>query len=227
VRILALETSGTSGSVAVVEAGQLVTQLDLDPALRSARTLAPAIRQVLGQVGWTPRHVQMVAASIGPGSFTGLRLGVMTAKAFAYAVGAQILGVGTLDTIARRAPAEATLVVTAIDAQRGEVYSGSFARDAYGELCPVGPVEIVDAQRWIATLPVGACATGPALVKLAGEVPAHAFVPPREQWFPDAATVGCLAAQRQARGARDDIWTLAPLYLRRTAAEEKWDSRAT
>ena len=78
-------------------------RLALDPARRSARTLAPGIRHLLADAGWTPRDVALVAVSIGPGSFTGLRLGVMTAKAFAYAVGAPVLGIGTLEVIAAHA----------------------------------------------------------------------------------------------------------------------------
>jgi tRNA threonylcarbamoyladenosine biosynthesis protein TsaB len=223
VRILALETSGTSGSVAAVDAGQLITQLELDPAMRSARALAPAVREVLVHVGWKPRDVQLVAVSVGPGSFTGLRLGVMTAKAFAYAAGAQILGVGSLDAIAACAPSKTNHVAAAIDAQRGEVYAGCFSRQATGELCPAGAIEIIDAQQWLESLPAGTCVTGPALAKLAGQLPLRVLAAPRDQWFPDAATVGRLAAQRYAAGARDDLWTLAPLYLRRSAAEEKWE----
>ena len=71
-------------------------------------TLAPGIAELLKHVAWLPRDVQTVAVGVGPGSFTGLRLGVMTAKAFAYATGAQILGIGTPDAIAAQASISAT-----------------------------------------------------------------------------------------------------------------------
>src|SRR5437773_12166637 len=103
-RVLALETSGTAGSVAVLDDEQLLTAVALDPAQRTARTLAPAIRDVLKHVGWAPTDVQLVAVTAGPGSFTGLRLGVTTAKTFAYAAGCEVLGVNTLEVIAGRAP---------------------------------------------------------------------------------------------------------------------------
>jgi tRNA threonylcarbamoyladenosine biosynthesis protein TsaB len=226
-RILAIETSGTSGSVAACDAGSLLTQIELDPAGRSARTLAPGIRELLRQVAWTPKDVQLVAVAIGPGSFTGLRLGVMTAKAFAYAVGAQIVGIGTLEAIAARAPAEAAQLATAIDAQRGEVYAGAFSRDQAGQLSAVGDVRIVESAAWLAALPPGIVVTGPALVKLAEQVPPRAIVAPRSCWSPDATAIGRLAAARSQHGMADDLWTLAPLYLRRSAAEEKWDIRST
>src|SRR5688572_30661357 len=127
-RILALETSGTCGSVAALDAGGVLRELPLDPALRSARSLAPGIRQLLQGMGWQPRDVQLVAVTAGPGSFTGLRVGITTAKAFAYAAGAEVLGVDTLEVLARQAPSDAQLVQTAIDAQRQELFVATFHR---------------------------------------------------------------------------------------------------
>jgi tRNA threonylcarbamoyladenosine biosynthesis protein TsaB len=222
VRILAIETSGKSGSVATLENGQVIKQAELDPALRSARTLSPAIKQLLRETGWTPADVQLVAIGIGPGSFTGLRLGVMTAKAFAFAAGAQVLGIGTLDSIAARAESAAPRIAAAVDAQRDEVYAGFFARDTSGALAQQGATEIMAIERWLAALESEVLVTGPALVKLAERLPRHAIVAPSELWFPNAATVGRLAAAKYASGARDDVFRLAPIYLRRSAAEEKW-----
>ena len=223
-RILAIETSGTAGSVATLDAGRLLAQLELDPAERSTRTLAPAIAQALERTAWKPTDVQLVAVARGPGSFTSLRLGVMTAKAFAYAVGAKILGIGTLDAIAARAPLEARELAVAVDAQRGELYGGSFVRSTEGMIA-ISPVEIVADERWLSTLRPGMTVSGPALTKLAHRVHDVASVAPSELWFPDAGAVGLLAAARHALGAVDDVWTLSPFYVRRSAAEEKWESR--
>ena len=73
-RILAIETSGTTGSLAALAGEEIVASVSLDPALRSARALAPGIRDLLAQVGWRPADIELVAVTIGPGSFTGLRL---------------------------------------------------------------------------------------------------------------------------------------------------------
>jgi tRNA threonylcarbamoyladenosine biosynthesis protein TsaB len=226
VRILAIETSGTTGSLALLEGPELVQRADLDPALRSARALSPGIRDLLAQVDWRPADVELVAVAIGPGSFTGLRLGVMTGKAFAYAVGAGVVGVDTLSTIAAQAPAEAHHIAAVIDAQRGDVYCAKFARDEEGApLKRITPIEIAAADRWLAELAAGTVLTGPALVKLPPQNKAHCTIAPREAWFADAATVGRLAAARAAVGEVDDVWQLAPLYLRRSAAEEKRDAQ--
>ncbi len=102
-RILALETTDKTGSVAAIGDDNLLTELSLDLTQRSAQSLVPAMHDLLGRVGWLPHDVQLVAVSIGPGSFTGLRVGVTAAKVFAYCVGADVMGVGTLETIAAAA----------------------------------------------------------------------------------------------------------------------------
>ncbi|MBI2825397.1 MAG: tRNA (adenosine(37)-N6)-threonylcarbamoyltransferase complex dimerization subunit type 1 TsaB [Planctomycetia bacterium] len=224
-RVLALETSGSAASLAVLEADGRPRSLPLDPARRSAQTLAPGIRQLLQGVGWKPADVELVAVAIGPGSFTGLRLGVMTAKAFAYATGAAVLGVNTLEAIAAQAPLSAARIAVAVDAQRSEVYSACFVREPSGDLRTETPTRIVAADSWLAELAADAIVTGPALVKLAYRLPPHAQVVPPDSWFPTALAVGQLAMRRFTQGERDDVWNLAPLYFRRSAAEEKWDGQ--
>src|SRR5438105_3971142 len=132
-RILGVETSGSSGSVAVLDDEQLLATVALDPAQRTARTLAPAIRDLLTQVSWRPADVQLVAVTAGPGSFTGLRLGVTTAKTFAYAVGCQVLGVNTLEVIAAQTPRECSPLEIVLDAQRQQLFVGTLARSHSGE----------------------------------------------------------------------------------------------
>jgi tRNA threonylcarbamoyladenosine biosynthesis protein TsaB len=226
-RILAIETSGTTGSVAAFDGSQTLSLVALDPALRSARTLAPAIAALLQQVAWKPREVQMVAVGVGPGSFTGLRLGVMTAKAFAYAAGSQVLAISTLEAIALGAAEGTAQVTVAIDAQRGEVYCGRYRILETGEIERDGEIAIQTTDAWLALLDGELLATGPALVKLADRVGPTARLAQRDKWLPDAAAIGRLAARRAARGESDDLWSLAPCYLRRSAAEEKWESRTT
>lgn len=221
-RILSIETSGRSGSVAALVGNNLLAQIELDPRERSAAGLAPAVRQALAQSGWPPRSFQLVAAAVGPGSFTGLRIGITTAKVLAYAAGAECLGIDTLDTIAAQVPGEIDRerVVAAIDAGRREVFTKRFVRQASGwmadEPSAIEPIEV-----WLARLSPGDAVSGPAIEMLAGRLPSGMLVVDAQLWQPMAATVGRLAAARYAAGERGDVWKLAPVYLRRSAAEEK------
>src|SRR5262245_33492571 len=86
-RILAIETVGSTGSVAALDERGVLAELALDSRRRSAQTLVPGMAALVESVGWRSRDVELVAVASGPGSFTGLRIGVTTAKTFAYAIG--------------------------------------------------------------------------------------------------------------------------------------------
>lgn len=221
VNILALETSGIAGSVAALADDRLLAEIALPTEKRSAQTLAPTLRQLLHSVGWQPSEVRLVAVSIGPGSFTGLRLGVTTAKVFAYATKADVLGIDTLETIANQAPSGLLHVTALIDAQRGDVVARPFTRNPEGCFVPAGPPRLVSLGRLLEEIPQGTVLTGPVLQRLAGQLPAATRTTEPGCWQPMASTVGRLAARQYAAGLRHDVWTLLPHYARPSAAEEK------
>ncbi len=224
-RILALETTERLGSVAVMQDRKVLAERMLGEQVRSAQSLAPAMRDLLAEVDWLPGHVQLVAVSHGPGSFTGLRVGVTTAKVFAFAVGAAVLGVDTLETIAAAAPEDVTEISTVMDAQRGDVVARRFARQPDGPFAPVGPQQLTDIETWLNELPQGVAVSGPVLSKLRTRLPSHVRVLDPSLWPPRASIVARLATRDYDLGRRDDLWRLAPHYFRRSAAEEKWDAR--
>ncbi|MGD0897285.1 MAG: tRNA (adenosine(37)-N6)-threonylcarbamoyltransferase complex dimerization subunit type 1 TsaB [Thermoguttaceae bacterium] len=223
VRTLALETTETIGSVAAADDDNLLVEHQLDPSQRSAQSLAPAIRDVLQQAGWQPSDVRLVAVTIGPGSFTGLRVGVATAKVFAYAAGAEVLGIDTLEVIAAAAGPEVQDLWTAVDAQRGDVVVRAFHRAPSGWLEPAGPAALVPFDTWLTGLPPGSLVSGPALGKLSGVLPPGVAALDPKHWRPTAANVARLALRHYLAGRRDDLWALVPHYSRRPAAEEKRD----
>jgi len=222
-RMLALETSGQAGSVAAFASDNLISERWLDSSRRSAQSLAPAIRDLLNELSWRPADIRVVAVTTGPGSFTGLRVGVTTAKTFAYAVGADVIGVNTLEAIVQRAAPASGRIWAIIDAQRGEVYSGLFSLDSVGLWEALGPTTIVSRDAWLGGLPAGDVITGPALGSLLGRVPRDVIALPASAWLPTAESVGRLASRKYAGGERDSVWALSPQYYRRSAAEEKSD----
>jgi tRNA threonylcarbamoyladenosine biosynthesis protein TsaB len=200
----------------------------LDVTSRTAQMLAPAMQQTLSNAGWTPQDVRLVAVTIGPGSFTGLRIGVTTAKTFAYAVGCEAMGIDTLEVIAAQAPlggGEGNRSLWAVlDAQRGQLFAAKFAMRLVGAesgWAVVQPAAILDADEFLAGLVTGDTVTGSGLSRLIDRLPRDVAVVDSSQWQPRAATVGKLAWHDYQLGGRDDFWTLAPRYLRPSAAEEK------
>ena len=103
-KILAIETSHSIGSVAAAEGSQVLTEEAFEEGMVHGRELVPQLKVLVDGLKWSLSDVALIAISIGPGSFTGLRVGVITAKTIAYAIGAEVVAVPTLDVLARNAP---------------------------------------------------------------------------------------------------------------------------
>jgi tRNA threonylcarbamoyladenosine biosynthesis protein TsaB len=223
-RLLLLETSGRAGWAAVAEGPSLRGERRLDEARRHARDLAPAVAGLLAAQGWRPRDLHAVVVGRGPGSYTGLRVGVMSAKALAYAVGCALLGVETFAAVAEQAPEAAARLDVLADAQQDKVYVQPFVRDPDGwraaEALAVRPF-----ADWLAGRGADAWATGPGLHKYAGRLPTGVPIADAAAWDPRPASVLRLGLARYTAGARDDVWGLEPLYLRPSAAEEQWKGK--
>ncbi len=150
--LLALETSGKSGSVAVLheQGGSLVCDMELlSPEFGSAKTLAPAIERLMSKNGIEMESLSAVALLTGPGSFTGLRVGVATAKAMAYALRIPTIEIDTLDVIARQCPVASTSILAVLDAYRGQVFCAEYSVRAVGvapQFEKVSQTEIVDIE---------------------------------------------------------------------------------
>ena len=129
-RILALETSARACSTAVTEDGCLVASAFQCTGLTHSRTLMPMVEAMLKNAGLTVAEMDAIAVANGPGSFTGIRIGVAAAKGLAFAADKPVVGVSTLEAMARNAAGSDGLIVCAMDARRQQVYNAVFeARD--------------------------------------------------------------------------------------------------
>lgn len=226
-RLLALETSGLGGSAATLEPPGAPLVVPLDPTQRSARALAPAVREALARAGWRPDDVDVVAVTAGPGSFTGLRIGVTTAKTLAYALQADLVAVDTLDVLARQAPVDvgASRLHAVLDAHRNELFAASYRREGAVWLRET-PSQLIGIDAWLAALLAGDCVTGPIVERWTTRLPPGVTVVEAAQRVPQAGAVAELAAELYSAGRRDDLWKLTPWYGRLAAAEEKRQAAA-
>lgn len=223
-RVLILETSGRTGQVALALGEELRGVRRLDQARRHARDLAPATAALLAEQGWRPRDIHAVIVSRGPGSYTGLRVGIMSAKTFAYAIGCALLAVDTFAALALQAPPSVPRLDVLADAQQDKIYVQSFVHGENGWQ-PSAELTIRRFADWLATREPNAWVTGPGLEKWASRLPAAARRLDASLWEPQPASLLRIGLARYLAGERDDPWSLGPLYLRPSAAEEQWQAR--
>jgi tRNA threonylcarbamoyladenosine biosynthesis protein TsaB len=226
--VLALDTATPRAAVAVATSGGAIHVARSDPQARHGRNLVPAIRDLLRQAGLDVAAIDLFAAGLGPGSYTGLRVGVTAAKLLAYAAGRPLVGFDSLEAIAWNAPADALRITVIADAQRGDLYTADFGRDTPGSaLVRRRPTGIESLGRWAGRLEPGTLVLGPGLqleaVRTA--LPAHApsLDADDDANWPNAHRLTQLACALWHLGRRDDPWFLEPLYLRRSAAEDQWE----
>jgi tRNA threonylcarbamoyladenosine biosynthesis protein TsaB len=221
-RILLIETSGRAGHVAIARGSELIDVRRLDEARRHARDLAPAVAELLKGCDWKPRDVDAVFVSRGPGSYTGLRVGIMSAKAFAYAAQTKLVGVETFEAIADQAPLEVATVDVLADAQQEKVYTQRFARAAPDAvMTPATELVIQLYVDWAATHQASeSWAMGPGL-----RVHSHADemrMVDSASWDPQPVSLLRVGLRRLLDSESGNPFTLEPIYLRPSAAEEKW-----
>ena len=224
-KILALETTEKFGSVALLNDTRVLAEIVLPKDRRSSQTLHPAIRALFETTQTVPADVDIVAVVAGPGSFTGLRVGVAAAKVFAYTTGAKIIALDTFHTVAFGGgnTVGGSLVSVGVDAQRGEVVTAVLRRTADGRVERIREPELIAVADWWkhAEQYDDVLFSGPALERWSAKTPPHIVLAPESDWFPKASSAGKLAVLRIASELFDDAWTLLPIYSRLSAAEER------
>ena len=233
--VIGLETSGFVGSIALRRDGQLLEERTLGQAgRRHAQSLVLELRELLTSYGATPQDVQAIAVSRGPGSFTGLRVGLVCAKTFAFATGCRFVAVDTFAAIAENCPSGLTKVWIVENAQRGDFFAGAYARDHVTLAWQLQePVQIVSAAEWLGSRTTCETITGPGLTDHAGSSCAARLLSDEIIAKPRASSIARLGEQRlltptSTSGISDndtDFWKAVPFYFRPSAAEEQQTKR--
>ncbi len=222
--ILGIETSGPRGGIAVCRDEECLAEVVLEEApRRHAQTLVLQIGDTFGQLGLKIAELDAVAVSVGPGSFTGLRVGVVCAKTLAYANGYQLAAVDTLEAIAANSPAEVDSVHVIADAQRGDLFVADYQRKSNVEWDRDLPPRIVRADEWFHSLTDRDVVSGPGLRPYSPAGPTVWRSLPESAWLPSARVVAEIGARHIQQEFTANVATLEPLYVRRSAAEEKAD----
>jgi tRNA threonylcarbamoyladenosine biosynthesis protein TsaB len=224
VRAIAIETSSRAGSVALVEEGRVVEEEEFAQGLAHAAGVVAVIDRLVRGAGWGPGDLAEVYVSVGPGSFTGLRVGVTVAKTLALSLGLKIVAVPTVAVLVRNAPPGWREAVIVLDAKRGQIFTARFENRG-GEA-----VEVEGAH--LDTLASMVARAGRPVVLIGEGIPYHReFVPEgegvvvtsEEVWRPRAWVVAELGWGMARRGEFVEADRLTPLYIRRPEAEEKWE----
>lgn len=243
--ILAIETSSLRGSVALGRGHDVLGWRLLAPERKHTTELLPAIAEMLAEAGLRPADVGVVAFSQGPGSFTGLRVAATVARMWQSAVGSRVVGVPTLEVIARNAlttetrgavsdqrpstasaePGRYTLGVM-LDARRGQIFGAVYSRENDAELRTLAEAALHDAAAWLAALEKPCWVLGEGVQKHREEVTTAGLdVLPEECWWPDARQVLAVGRRLAASGRFCRPEEIVPAYLRPPECEEVYEQR--
>jgi len=227
VLVLGIDTATWTASVGISSAGKRIAERSLPTAGSHGFSLLPLIEATLGDAGLETSSLQGIGVSIGPGSFTGLRIGLATAKGLAFAHRLPIAGVRTLPALAQAAVVEEGLVCPMLDARKAEVYTALVAMRG-------GRAEVVHAEvavaleRWLPLIGSRPCTFIGDAVEL---VRPHAdplwTLLPFADFHSDGGVIADLAWRRVSAGQSDDVDILEPFYARPSEAELKFSENSS
>ena len=220
--VLAADTSTALGSVALLEGEDLVAETRLQMGRGHSESLLPAVEGLLALKGWTLQNIDLMCVGLGPGSFTGLRIGVVTMRMLGYALGIEVRGASSLEAICAAWRDEERVIVSTLDAFKGEIYAGAF-RASQGRLEPLGeeavlpPESLAERIRQLAEAnPVVVLGPGSARYRnRLGDLGSRVLSVPEA--MPSASGVArCVLRKEKAPEP------IVPHYVRKSEAELTW-----
>lgn len=211
-KVLAIDSSTSTAAVGIGENGKILISRFTNNGLTHSQTLMPMVAECLEQCGLTMKQIDAVAVTVGPGSFTGVRIGISTAKGLAMGADIGVIPVSSLAALAENGAGEKTLICPVFDARCWQVYNALF--DATERLTPDRALTIAQLRQELAGKPVLLFGDG---AKLCFEQVPNAVLAPEEKRFIIAD--GILAAAQ--KGKPIDSENISPVYLRLSQAERE------
>lgn len=227
---LAIDTATKVCTVALCRGRELLAEYTINMGMTHSEGLLPQLEQLLFRTGVEKKDIGLLAVSMGPGSFTGLRIGLATAEAMAYAWQCCLHGVDTLKALAYNIQLEGIVLSPVLDAQKGNFYQALYQWQN-GQLVELAPVAVVNAQEALERI---ALQGTPALLmgecerlvkKVPDGLPTWVREAPIALRMPRASSVAWAALDEFDPEADKKIFGLEPYYIRRSEAEELWEKK--
>ena len=227
---LAIDTATKVCTVALCRERELLAEYTINMGMTHSEGLLPQLEQLLARTGVEKKDIGLLAVSMGPGSFTGLRIGLATAEAMAYAWQCCLHGVDTLKALAYNIQLEGIVLSPVLDAQKGNFYQALYQWQN-GRLVELAPVAVVNAQEALERI---ALQGTPALLmgecerlvkKVPDGLPTWVREAPVALRMPRASSVAWAALDEFDPEADKKIFGLEPYYIRRSEAEELWEKK--
>ncbi len=226
-KVIGIETSGSTGSVAVCNGDTIVGRKTFGRKLNHGKEIVSSLKAIFDEIKWEPDDVDLIAVSVGPGSYTGLRIGITCAKTLAYGLGKPVIDVPTLDALAENVRDDVKNLCPVIDARRNKVYACIYAGSGSGknnnERNRITDFLIISPEKLLDILPEQVLLFGDGVAPYKDIFAQKKATLANDDGLgiADAVTVARLGLKRYEQGKRCDINLLAPLYLRRSEAEER------
>lgn len=224
---LAIDTATKVCAVGLCRNGEILAEYKINIGMTHSEGLLPQLDQLFTRTSIAKTDIDLLAVSIGPGSFTGLRIGLATVEALAYSWDKPLVGVNTLQALAYNIPIEGMVLSPLLDAQKGNFYQAIYEWRE-GKILVHQEIKVVNfenAMENLASLGMPALLLGEYSKIDDGQLPVWCKKAPKHLALPQAASVALLGEiQYEIQGA-DEILGLEPYYIRRSEAEELWEAK--
>ncbi len=228
-KILGIDTSTSCASIGLIDDGTVIAEYLLDVPVTHSERLLNSIDHVLKQGGCSIEEMEGWAISLGPGSFTGLRIGVSTIKGLAFATQKPVAGIPTLDVLASNVSPTPYVICPILDARKGEVYSAFYRYEEEISQKRISAYQAVSPEYLVKKIGEKTIFLGNG-VKTYGDylrnaIPAFATFVPDSLNRPHGSTVARLGLERLRKNEVLDLSTFTPFYIRASEAEIKWKEK--
>jgi len=225
-KVLGIDTSTSCGSVGLTDNGEVISDYLLNIPVTHSERLLGAIEFVLKEARCNIENIDGLAISLGPGSFTGLRIGVSTIKGLAFTTGKPVVGISTLDVLASQIATTPYLICPILDARKKEVYTAFYRYKEGNSLKRISPYQAIRPEDLVKNIKEQTIFLGDG-VKTYGELllkslPSLVIFPPGPLHFSHGSMVAKLGSELLQKGEYLDLATFVPIYIRSSEAEIKW-----